>query len=113
MEHSHPLEDLQWHFLAMSPAPCTATSFIVALFGTLPSDITRFLVNISIGKSWSSSAVEALCTHVLKLPEKPDLEFIKSKRNQIALLFGLDYHWGPLHIYEELVRYGLLSMPRI
>ncbi|XP_057805327.1 uncharacterized protein LOC131020493 [Salvia miltiorrhiza] len=105
--------------LAMSPALCTGISFIGAMLGALPSGITNFFLKISIGKSWSSSAAEALCTHVLKyhtirnvlymamtefqtLPDKPDLEFITSKRSQIAFLFGLDDHWGPLHLYEEI-----------
>ncbi|XP_042040124.1 lipid droplet-associated hydrolase-like [Salvia splendens] len=105
--------------LAMSPALCTAASAIGALFGALPSELTGFLVKIFVGKSWSSSAVEALCTHILKyhtlrnvlymamtefqtLPEKPDLEFIASKRSRIAFLFGLDDHWGPLQFYEEM-----------
>ncbi|KAK4392032.1 Lipid droplet-associated hydrolase [Sesamum angolense] len=34
--------------------------------------------------------------------EKPDWDFIRGKKNQIAFLFGLDDHWGPLHIYEEI-----------
>ncbi|KAL0344829.1 UNVERIFIED_CONTAM: Lipid droplet-associated hydrolase [Sesamum radiatum] len=41
-------------------------------------------------------------TEFQQLPEKPDWDFIRGKKNQIALLFGLDDHWGPLHVYEEI-----------
>ncbi|KAG8374051.1 hypothetical protein BUALT_Bualt11G0090700 [Buddleja alternifolia] len=105
--------------LAMTPSLCAALSYIGALLGKLPDPISRFLVTKSMGKSWSSSAVEVLCTHVLqyhtirnmlfmamtefkKLPEKPDWDFIRGKKSQIAFLFGLDDHWGPLHVYEEI-----------
>ncbi|KAL0316062.1 UNVERIFIED_CONTAM: Lipid droplet-associated hydrolase [Sesamum radiatum] len=105
--------------LAESPAQCAAVSFMGGFLGMLPAPISRLLVKKTIGKSWSSSAVEVLCTHVLqyhtirnvlfmamtefqKLPEKPDWDFIRGKKNQIAFLFGLDDHWGPLHVYEEI-----------
>ncbi|PIN02816.1 hypothetical protein CDL12_24671, partial [Handroanthus impetiginosus] len=52
--------------IAMSPALCASLSCMGALLGMLPAKISRFLVKKSIGKSWSSSAVEVLCTHVLK-----------------------------------------------
>ncbi|KAI3447416.1 hypothetical protein Pfo_004081 [Paulownia fortunei] len=107
--------------IAASPTLCTALSSIGALLGMLPALISRFLVKKSIAKSWSSSAVEVLCTHVLqyhtmrnmlfmamtefqKLPEKPDWDFIRGKKSQIAFLFGLDDHWGPLHLYEEICK---------
>lgn len=38
-----------------------------AFLGLLPAPILRFIVKNSVGKSWSSSAIEALCTHVLKV----------------------------------------------
>ncbi|XP_011077816.1 lipid droplet-associated hydrolase [Sesamum indicum] len=105
--------------LAASPALCAAISFMGGVLGMLPAPISRRLVKKTIGKSWSSSAVEVLRTHVLqyhtirnmlfmamtefqKLPEKTDSDFIRGKKNQIAFLFGLDDHWGPLHIHEEI-----------
>ncbi|KAL0333519.1 UNVERIFIED_CONTAM: Lipid droplet-associated hydrolase [Sesamum angustifolium] len=88
--------------LAESPAQCAAVSFMGGLLGMLPAPISRLLVKKTIGKSWSSSAIEVLCTHVLQLPEKPNWDFIRGKKNQIAFLFGLDDHWGPLHVYEEI-----------
>ncbi|KAL3825720.1 hypothetical protein ACJIZ3_021749 [Penstemon smallii] len=105
--------------IAASPALCKAISSIGALFGMLPPQISTFLVKKSIGKSWSSSAVEALRTHVLqyhslrnilfmaktefeKMTGKPDWDFIREKKSKIAFMFGLDDHWGPLHLYEEI-----------
>lgn len=38
-----------------------------AFLGLLPAPTLRFIVKNSVGKSWSSSAIEALCTHVLKV----------------------------------------------
>ncbi|KAL3532144.1 hypothetical protein ACH5RR_005665 [Cinchona calisaya] len=105
--------------IAASPLLCTALSSLVAFFGMLPIWTSRFLVKSSLGKLWSSSAVDALCTHVLQyhsmrnvlfmamtefkeLSETPDWDFIREKRSQIAFLFGLDDHWGPLHLFEEI-----------
>ncbi|GFQ08677.1 upf0554 protein c2orf43 homolog, partial [Phtheirospermum japonicum] len=103
------------------PTICAAISFMGDLLGMLPARISRFLIKKSMGKSWSFSAVEVLCTHVLQyhtirnmlfmamtefqeLPEKPDLDFIRGKKSQIAFLFGLDDHWGPLHLYKEICK---------
>lgn len=43
-------------------------------------------------------------TEFKKLPEEPDWEFMKRKKSQIALLFGVDDHWGPLSLFEEVSR---------
>ncbi|KAL7092289.1 hypothetical protein ACP275_12G156900 [Erythranthe tilingii] len=105
--------------ISASSSLCAILSSMGAFLGMLPSQITRLIVKNSIGKSWSSSAIEVLCTHVLqyhtlrnilfkamtefqKLPEKPDWEFINKKKKQIAFMYGLDDHWGPLHLYEEI-----------
>ncbi|KAL6514321.1 hypothetical protein OROHE_019063 [Orobanche hederae] len=105
--------------IAALPTLCAALSFMGALLGMLPARILRFLVKKSMGKSWSSSAVEVLCNHVLQyhtmrnmlfmamtefqqMPQKPDWDFMSKKKSQIAFLFGLDDHWGPLHLYEEI-----------
>ncbi|KAL6585495.1 hypothetical protein OROMI_002139 [Orobanche minor] len=101
------------------PTLCAALSFMGALLGMLPARILQFLVKKSMGKSWSSSAVEVLCNHVLQyhtlrnmlfmtmtefqqMPQKPDWDFMSKKKSQIAFLFGVDDHWGPLHLYEEI-----------
>ncbi|KAK6152269.1 hypothetical protein DH2020_014904 [Rehmannia glutinosa] len=105
--------------LAASSALCAAVSSMGALLGMLPVYISRFLVKESMGKSWSFSTVDALCTHVLQyhtirnilfmamtefqeMPEKPDWDFLRRKKSQVAFLFGLDDHWGPMHLYEEI-----------
>ncbi|XP_009631726.1 uncharacterized protein [Nicotiana tomentosiformis] len=98
---------------------CTGLSSLATILALLPAWISRFLVKTSVGKSWSPPAVEALCKHVLryhtiqnilymamtefeKLSEVPDWSFMREKKSQMAFLFGVDDHWGPLHIYEEI-----------
>ncbi|CAI9097636.1 OLC1v1034109C2 [Oldenlandia corymbosa var. corymbosa] len=107
--------------IAASPLICAAVSSIVAFFGILPIWASRFIVKSSLGKLWSSSAVDALCTHVFQyhsirnvlfmamtefkeLAEAPDWDFIREKRRQFSFLFGLDDHWGPLHLSEEIAK---------
>ncbi|XP_060196491.1 uncharacterized protein LOC132625893 isoform X1 [Lycium barbarum] len=105
--------------ISASRTLCTGLSSIVAILGLLPAWISRILVKNSVGNSWCPSAVEALCTHVLKyhtvqnmlymamtefekLYEEPDWSFMREKKSQMAFLFGSDDHWGPLHLYEEI-----------
>ncbi|XP_057974170.1 uncharacterized protein LOC131162053 isoform X2 [Malania oleifera] len=105
--------------IAVSPFICVALSSVVALLGFLPSWALKFLVKKSLGNSWSATAVEATCTHLLqyhcmrnmlfmgmtefkKLSETPDWEFMRGKQGQIAFLFGIDDHWGPLSMFEEI-----------
>ncbi|WOG98267.1 hypothetical protein DCAR_0417608 [Daucus carota subsp. sativus] len=107
--------------VAASPFLCATLSSIVALLGLLPANVTRYLVRNSVGKSWSSTAVDALCdnllqynvmqnvffmarTEFIKLLEPPDWAFLRDKRNQIAFLFGDDDHWGPLEMSEEIAK---------
>ncbi|RVW20829.1 Lipid droplet-associated hydrolase [Vitis vinifera] len=51
----------------LSPILCAALSSIVAFLGLLPRWASGFIVSNSLGKSWSSTAVEALCSHLLKV----------------------------------------------
>ncbi|KAI5674421.1 hypothetical protein M9H77_14785 [Catharanthus roseus] len=105
--------------LAMSHILCNIVSSIVALFGILPVWVSKFLVKESLGKAWSSSAVDCLCTQVLQyhamrnvlfmamtefkeLSETPDWAFMRENKSLISFLFGLDDHWGPLHMLEEI-----------
>ncbi|PSS15880.1 Lipid droplet-associated hydrolase, partial [Actinidia chinensis var. chinensis] len=105
--------------LARSPILCAAVSSIVGLLGLLPTKASRFLVQNSVGKTWSAGAIEALCSHLLqyhvmrnvlflamtefkKLSETPDWEFMRGKRSRIAFLFGDDDHWGPLQMFDEI-----------
>ncbi|THG12104.1 hypothetical protein TEA_027196 [Camellia sinensis var. sinensis] len=53
-----------------SPILSAAVSSVVGLLGLLPTRASRFLVTKSVGKSWSTTAVDALCTHVLQALSK-------------------------------------------
>ncbi|KAF5937799.1 hypothetical protein HYC85_025305 [Camellia sinensis] len=105
--------------LATSPILSAAVSSVVGLLGLLPTRASRFLVTKSVGKSWSTTAVDALCTHVLqyhvirnvlflamtefkKLSETPDWTFMRGKQSRIAFLFGVGDHWGPLQMFDEI-----------
>lgn len=72
-----------------------------------------------LGPSWSVTAIDAACSHLLryhtmrnvlfmamteflKLSEEPDWTFIRAKQDEIAFLFGVDDHWGPLAHLEEI-----------
>ncbi|PON70072.1 Lipid droplet-associated hydrolase [Parasponia andersonii] len=107
--------------IAASPVVCVALSTIVALLGLLPIQALRLIVSQSLGKSWSSAAVEATCSHLAKyhtmrnmlymamtefrkLSETPDWAFMREKHHRIAFLFGTDDHWGPLQMFEEISR---------
>ncbi|XP_059646599.1 uncharacterized protein LOC132293236 isoform X2 [Cornus florida] len=108
--------------ITASPILCNALSFIVASLGLLPTQTSRFLAKIFIGRTCSATAVEALCTHVLqyhtmrnvlfmamtefkKLSETPDWAFMRGKQSQLAFLFGVDDHWGPLQMFEEISKH--------
>ncbi|OVA07111.1 Protein of unknown function DUF2305 [Macleaya cordata] len=105
--------------IAASQILCPVLSSIVAVLGLFPSCFSRFLVRRSVGKSWSTTAVEAFCGHLLqyhtmrnilfmamtefeKLAQQPDWMFLREKKDQIAFLFGIDDHWGPLSMFEEI-----------
>ncbi|KAI3874509.1 hypothetical protein MKX03_004839 [Papaver bracteatum] len=105
--------------ISMSSILCSAISCIVSALGLLPRRLTRFLVKKSVGKSWSTASVEALCGHLLqyhtmrnilflaktefeKFAQEPDWMFMKEKQDQISFLFGIDDHWGPLTMFEEI-----------
>ncbi|KAL8245364.1 hypothetical protein R6Q59_011622 [Mikania micrantha] len=96
-------------------------SATVALLGFLPISASRFIAKVSLGKSWSTTAIDALCTSVLKyhtmrnvlylamtefeeLAKVPDWEFMRKKRNRIAFLYGDDDHWAPLYMHDEVVK---------
>ncbi|KAF4396954.1 hypothetical protein F8388_004922 [Cannabis sativa] len=96
-----------------SPVVSVVLSSIVASLGFLPSWALRLIVSKSVGKSWSSTAVEfhtmrnvlfMAMTEFKKLSETPDWTFMREKHHRIAFLFGIDDHWGPLQMYEEISR---------
>ncbi|KAJ9184552.1 hypothetical protein P3X46_004266 [Hevea brasiliensis] len=94
-------------------------SFSIASVGVLPRCASRTIVSNSIGKSWSATAVNAACSHLLqyhtfrnmifmaltefrKLSETPDWAFMRENRSKMAFLFGVDDHWGPLEMFDEI-----------
>jgi pimeloyl-ACP methyl ester carboxylesterase len=96
-----------------------ALSLVVASLGFLPSWTLRLIVKNSVGKSWSATAVEATCSHLVqyhtmrnvlfmtmtefrKITETPDWEFMREKQEKLAFLFGVDDHWAPLQMFEEI-----------
>ncbi|KAK9985922.1 hypothetical protein SO802_030873 [Lithocarpus litseifolius] len=92
---------------------------IAAIVEILPSWALRMIVTNSLGKSWSAAALEATCSHLvqyhtirnslfmtmtefLKLTETPDWAFMRANREKLAFLFGVDDHWAPLQMFEEI-----------
>ncbi|XP_044507446.1 lipid droplet-associated hydrolase isoform X2 [Mangifera indica] len=105
--------------IAASSIISAAVSFTIATLGLLPHRAFRFIVSKSLGSSWSGTAVKAACTHLSKyhvmrnvlfmamtefkkLSETPDWAFMRENQNKMAFLFGIDDHWGPLQMFEEI-----------
>ncbi|XVE75888.1 hypothetical protein DITRI_Ditri12bG0128000 [Diplodiscus trichospermus] len=105
--------------IAMSRVLSTVLGFIVASLGLLPRQVLRLIFKLSCGKSWSNTALEAACSHLSqyhimrnvlfmamtefrKLSEIPDWEFMRENQDKIAFLYGIDDHWGPLQMFEEI-----------
>ncbi|KAH1258841.1 Lipid droplet-associated hydrolase [Glycine max] len=91
--------------IAKSQVLAAALSYLTASLGLLPVQALRFLVRKSLGKSWSANAVEAACSHLSQLSEAPDWIFMRERKAQLAFLFGVDDHWGPLHLLEEISKH--------
>uniref|UniRef100_A0A0E0CD69 Lipid droplet-associated hydrolase n=1 Tax=Oryza meridionalis TaxID=40149 RepID=A0A0E0CD69_9ORYZ len=106
-------------YIARSSLLSKGVSSFVSFIGSLQASVTRGIVRRLLGPSWSVTAVEATCGHLLwyhtmrnvlfmamteftKLSEEPDWNFISAKQDQIAFLFGVDDHWGPLAHLEEI-----------
>ncbi|XP_074266956.1 uncharacterized protein LOC141590251 [Silene latifolia] len=104
--------------LTASPTLRLIFSLFVALMGLIPG-WSRFIVTKTIGSSWSDTAIDAGCSHLLKyhtirnvlfmamtefqkFSEEPDWKFLRGNQDQIAFLFGIDDHWGPLFLFEEI-----------
>lgn len=115
--------DSPWQSLltksAMSPIVSAGLSSFAALVGLFPTWFHQGIVKGLLGRSWSSDAVHVACTYLLrysmirnftfmgmtefkKLQENLDWAFIKDHENQMAFLFGVDDHWGPLSLFEEV-----------
>ncbi|CAN7117338.1 unnamed protein product, partial [Brassica rapa subsp. narinosa] len=110
--------------LAASSLLSATASFLVASLGLLPMSAARRLVSYSLGASWSDTAVQATCTHLRQyhtmrnvlymamtefreLAAEPDWEFMRENQSKLAFLFGIDDHWGPLQLFEEVSRFPL------
>ncbi|XP_012074352.1 lipid droplet-associated hydrolase isoform X2 [Jatropha curcas] len=119
----NPLSEKQTKIkkLAESSIRSDLLSFSIASLGVLPRCISRIIVSNSIGKSWSATAVDAACSHLLqyhsfrnmifmaltefrKLSETPNWEFMRENQSKMAFLFGVDDHWGPLEMFEEIAK---------
>ncbi|KAL6613787.1 hypothetical protein ACP70R_036057 [Stipagrostis hirtigluma subsp. patula] len=94
-------------------------SSFASFIGSLQYSVTRGIVRRFLGPSWSVTAIDAACRHLLryhtmrnvlfmaktefqKLTEEPDWTFIRAKQDEIALLFGVGDHWGPISHLEEV-----------
>ncbi|CAN6716902.1 unnamed protein product [Malus baccata var. baccata] len=105
--------------LAASRILSVVLSLIVALLGLFPIRLLRLIVTTFLGKLWSATAVEATCSHLVKyhtmrnvlfmamtefreLSATPDWAFMRGNQHKIAFLFGIDDHWGPLQMFEEI-----------
>ncbi|KAJ8754744.1 hypothetical protein K2173_012133 [Erythroxylum novogranatense] len=101
------------------PVLCFLLSFCIASLGLLPKCATRLLVSKSVGKSWSATAIDATCSHLLRyhtfrnmlflalgefteLSGPLDWAFMRENKGKFAFLFGVDDHWGSLEMYEEI-----------
>ncbi|CAO2181678.1 unnamed protein product [Urochloa humidicola] len=106
-------------YIARSSLLSKVVSLFASFIGSLQPSVTRGIVRRFLGPSWSVTAVDVACCHLLKyhtvrnvlfmvmtefdkLTEEPDWSFIRAKEDKIAFLFGLDDHWGPLSHLEEI-----------
>lgn len=115
--------DSTWQSLltksAGSQIVSVGVSCFAALVGLFPNWFHQGLIRTLLGRSWSSDAVHVACTYLLrysmvrnftfmgmtefkKLQENLDWGFIKEQENRMAFLFGIDDHWGPLSLFEEV-----------
>lgn len=115
--------DSAWQSLltksAMSRIVSVGVSSFAALVGLFPTWFHQGLIKRLLGRSWSSDAVHVACTYLLrysmvrnftfmgmtefkKLQENLDWAFIKDQENRMTFLFGIDDHWGPLSLFEEV-----------
>ncbi|KAE8800611.1 lipid droplet-associated hydrolase [Hordeum vulgare] len=110
-------------YVARSSLLSKGVSLFASFIGSLQASVTRSIVKRFLGSSWSATAIDAGCSHLLqyhtmrnvlfmakteflKLHEEPDWNFIRAKQDQIAFLFGVDDHWGPLTHLEEISRHA-------
>lgn len=100
---------------------CEALSYFAGFVAQLPKFMSRGLVSGIIGRGWSPVSVNVACQYLLqysvvrnfsymgmtefrKLQTYPDWAFLREKQDQISFLFGVDDHWGPLTLFEEVCK---------
>ncbi|KAK6944092.1 Lipid droplet-associated hydrolase, partial [Dillenia turbinata] len=105
--------------MAASPFMSAAISSFAAFLGILPRCATKGIVMKHLGESSSATALDVTCSYLLqyhtvrnvlfmaltefeKLSDAPDWEFMRLKQHQMAFLFGLDDHWGPISMFKEI-----------
>lgn len=105
--------------VAATPALCTTISTFAGLVGRLPKGLGRILVKVLLGRVWDPLAVDVTCQYMLQknvvhnflymgrtefasLSQEPDLAYLKENQNKTSFLFGIDDHWGPLTLLDEI-----------
>ncbi|KAK6942551.1 Lipid droplet-associated hydrolase [Dillenia turbinata] len=105
--------------MAASTFMSTAISSFAAFLGILPRCATKGIVMKYLGESSSPNALDVTCSYLLqyhtvrnvlfmaltefeKLSDAPDWAFMRLKQHQMAFLFGLDDHWGPISMFKEI-----------
>ncbi|KAF8642135.1 hypothetical protein HU200_067394 [Digitaria exilis] len=106
-------------YIARSSLLSKGVSLFASFIGSLQPSVTRGIVRRFLGPSWSVTAVDVACCHLLKyhtvrnvlfmamtefqkLTEEPDWTFVRANEGKLAFLFGVDDHWGPLSHFEEI-----------
>ncbi|KAG0590140.1 hypothetical protein KC19_1G075300 [Ceratodon purpureus] len=105
--------------VATSPILCTIISTFAGLVGRLPKDLARVLVKVLLGRVWDPLAIDVTCRYMLQknvvdnflymgrtefasLSTEADWSFLKENQNKTSFLFGIDDHWGPLSLLDEI-----------
>ncbi|KAI5067467.1 hypothetical protein GOP47_0017995 [Adiantum capillus-veneris] len=98
---------------------CEALAYFASFVGRVPKTISRGLLKNVFGRNWSQFSVDVACQYLLqyslvrnimylgmtefkKLQRHPDWEFLIERQSNISILFGVDDHWGPLTLFEEM-----------
>jgi len=104
-----------------SRALCTLISTFADLVGRLPNHISRVLVKVLLGRVWDPLAIDVTCRYMLQknvvqnflymgrtefalLSPEPDWNFLKQNQTKTSFLFGIDDHWGPLSLLDEMCK---------
>lgn len=100
---------------------CEALSYFAAFVGKWPKGLSKGLLKAVLGRGWSPVTLNVAYQYLLqyslvrnvtymgmtefkKMHAHPDWDFLKQRQDDICLLFGVDDHWGPLTLFEEITR---------